>query len=81
MIISLLQRGTSIEELINKDTNQPHLLRIVDEELPTQYFIVVEQATYAEVRDFTKGIYLLLALHYVFDMQYNTRLSDLYLFF
>lgn len=77
----MLQRGTSIQELINKDTNQPHLLRLVGEDLPSQYFIAIEQVPHVEVCDLVRGIFVLLALHYVFDMEYNPRLTDLYLFF
>lgn len=66
--------------MVDKDTNQPHLLRFVDEDLPTQYFLAVEQIVHLEVSDFMKGIFLLLALHYVYDIQYHHRLKDIYLF-
>lgn len=66
---------------MDKDTNQPHLLRLVDEDLPTQYFVIVEQVVHVEVSSFIKGIFLLLTLHYyVYDIHYNPRLKDFYLF-
>lgn len=77
----MLQRGCSILELINKETNQPHLLRFVDDDLPDQYFIAVEQVQYMEVCEVVRGLFILLALHYVFDMEYHPRLRELYLFF
>ena len=43
--------------------------------------MVVEQSPLIEVQDLVKGIFVVLALHYVFNMQYNCRLCDFYLFF
>ena len=42
--------------------------------------MVVEQSPLIEVQDLVKGIFVVLALHYVFNMQYNCRLCDFYLF-
>ena len=70
-----------MSEMINRDTNQPHLLRLVDEELPTQYFVAVEQVIHMEVSCIEKGIFLLLALHYVYDMHYHPRLNGFFYFF
>ena len=67
--------------MIDSSTNQPHMIMITEEDLPTQFFIVVEQIPQIEVSHFFKGIYILLSLHYIFDMEYNPRLRDLYLFF
>ena len=79
-----MQRGRPLKEVIDKDTNQPHLVRVVavdDEELPIQYFIVIEQVVHLEVSSIVKSIFLLLAFHYVYDIQYNHRLKDLFLLF
>lgn len=65
---------------MDKDTNQPHLLRLVDEDLPTQYFIAIEQVIHVEISSIDKGIFLLISLHYVYDIQYHHRLRDFYLF-
>ena len=71
---------TPPEEVMNKDTNQPHLLRMIDNELPSQYFIATEQVIHMEVSSIDKGLFLLLGLHYVYDMQYHHRLKDFFLF-
>lgn len=73
-----LQRGTPINELLDKATNQPHLLLLSDEDLPPQYLIAVEQVVHTEVRDLDKAIYILLVLHYIYDIEYNPRLKDLF---
>lgn len=65
---------------MDKDTNQPHLLRFVDEDLPSQYFIAIEQVIHIEVNTLIKGLYTLIALHYVYDIEYNHRLKDFYMF-
>ena len=66
---------------MDRDTNQPHLLRLVGaEDLPSQYFVVVEQVVLMEVGDIMRGLYMLLALHYVFDIAYHPQLADLFLF-
>lgn len=36
---------------------------------------------HVEVSDIAKGIFILLALHYIYDIQYHPRLKDFYLFF
>ena len=66
--------------VVDKDTNQPHLLRLVDEDLPSQYFLAVEQVIHVEVNSLIKGLYTLIALHYVYDIEYNHRLKDFYMF-
>lgn len=65
---------------MDKSTNQPHICRLVDEEI-NQNFIVIEQAPIFEVQDVLKGVFVVLPLHYVFNMEYNVRLGDFYLFF
>ena len=66
--------------MVCRDTNQPHLVRLVDDDLPTQYYVVVEQSIQMEVACIMKGILLLLSLHYVYDFQYNQRVKDFYKF-
>lgn len=77
----MFQRGTPPSELVCRSTNQPHLLRLVDEDLPSQYYIAVEQSIQLEVASVMKGVLLLLALHYVYDIKYNERIKDFYKFF
>ena len=64
--------------MIDSSTNQSHMIMITEEDLPTQFLIVVEQIPQIEVSHFFKGIYILLSLHYIFDMECNPRLRDLY---
>ena len=52
--------------MIESSTNQPHMIMITEEDLPTQFFIVVEQIPQIEVSHFFKGIYILLSLHYTY---------------
>ena len=63
--------------VMDKDTNQPHLLRFIDEDLPSQYFIAIEQVIHVEVNTIVKGLYTVVVLHYV---EYNHRLKDFFLF-
>ena len=41
----------------------------------------MEQLPLLEVNNYEKGLFSVLALHYVFDMHYNARLSDFFTFF
>lgn len=66
---------------MDRDTNQPHLVRLVDEELLAQYFVAVEQIIHVEVSGIMQGMFLLLALHYVYDIEYHHRLKDFFCFF
>ena len=66
---------------MDKDTNQPHLLRFLDDDLPTQYLVVVEQSVHVETTCILKGIFIVFALHYVYDLHYHSRLSDFFDFF
>ena len=73
------QRGTPPSEVVDKKTNQPHHLRFLDDVLPTQY-LVVEQSVHVETTSILKGIFIVFALHYVYDL-YHRRLSDFYLLY
>ncbi len=77
----VFQRGTPPSELVCRFTNQSHLVRLVDEDLPSQYYIAVEQSIQLEVASVMKGVLLLLSLHYVYDIKYNERIKDLYKYF
>ncbi len=52
----------------------------MDEELSTQYFVVVEQVIHLEVSGILQGVFVLLAFHYFYDIEYHSRLRDLYFF-
>ena len=53
------QKGTSIQETVDRSTNQPQLIMLV-EELPTQLFVAMEQIPQIEVTDLLKGLFALL---------------------
>ena len=74
------QKGTSIQEIVDRNTNQPQLIMLVEEDLQTQFFVAVEQIPQIEVTDLLKGLFVLFALHYIFDLEYNPRLKDFYSF-
>ena len=43
--------------------------------------MAIEQLPEVEVDCIEKGMFVVLAMHYIFDMEYNPRLHDFYLFF
>ena len=71
----------SIDSLIDEDTNQPQLIAVIDEDLPTNYSIAVEQVVHVTTDTLLKGIFLTFAIHYIYDIAYNQKLRDFYLFF
>ena len=48
--------------MVCRDTNQPHLMRLVDDDLPTQYYVVVEQSMQMEVACIMKGYSFCLSI-------------------
>ena len=76
-----VQRGTPVCEAMDCDTNQPHVIRFVDEDLPTQYCIAVEQVVHLDVSSIVKGIFVIISLHYIYDIHYHPRVLDFLLFF
>lgn len=46
----------------------------------TQYFICVEHQLVTEINDFKTSIFLLIAVHYIFNLSYNTKAHDFFLF-
>ena len=44
------------------------------------YYIMIEQELILETRKFEEAIFLLLAVHYVFNLEYNTAVHDVLLF-
>ena len=58
-------KGTSIQEIVDRNTIQPQLIMLVEEQIPQ-----------IEVTNLLKGLFDLFALHYIFDLEYNPRLKD-----
>ena len=46
----------------------------------TQYFICIEHELITEVNDFKTSIFLLIAVHYIFNLSYNIKTHDFFLF-
>ena len=78
----VIQRGTPLTEVVDKTNNHPHILRFVDsdEDIPPQYFIVVEQDVVMESTNFTSALYHLISTHYIFNISYNVTVKDVLFF-
>ena len=44
----------------------------VDDPRSNHYYIMIEQELFQESRSFNQSLYLLLAVHYVFNLEYNS---------
>lgn len=77
-----MQRGTPPREAIDPTNNQPHIVRFIDsvENLPPLYFVAIEQQLVIECRDIDCAIFTLLAVHFVFNMEYNQKVKDIMYF-
>ena len=78
-----MQRGTPLEEAVDETNNQPHIIQFIDDadiDFSPQYFIVIEQATFIECKTMAIAIFILFAVHYVFNLEYNVRVKDFYRF-
>ena len=79
-----LQSGTAPSDCVDNSNNLPHIVKlcIVDQELPPQYFIALEQELIIECRpSLCEAVYLLLAVHYVFNVVYHPRAVYFFNFF
>ena len=50
------------------------------DDVSPQYFIVVEQELLIECKDLVDALCALLAVHYVFNIEYHPRLTDFFIF-
>lgn len=64
--------GTPHDEIIG-NSNQPMIVVMydVDESVDNRYYIMIEQQLLLDSNSFTYTLFLLLAVHYVFNLQYN----------
>lgn len=78
----LFQRGTPAKEAIDAANNQPHIVRFVDAsgDIPPSYFIAVEQELLLECRNIQSAVFLMLAVYYVFNIEYCTKVKDVLYF-
>ena len=51
----------------------------MDDILP-QYFIAVEQELLLECKNFENAVFLLMAVHYVFNIEYHPKVKDVFFF-
>ena len=51
-----------------------------DDDITPTYFISIEQELVVEYSTLKKALLCLLAVHYVFDLNYNDRVKDFFLF-
>lgn len=71
-----VQNETSVKEAPEKGNNQPHLV-IFNHDEYDQYFISIEQKLYLECKDVATAIFHQLGCHYVLNLSYHQKLSDL----
>ena len=73
--------GTPHNEIIGS-TNQPMIVLMYDCEDSSRndYFIMIEQELLLKTSHFDEAIFLLLAVHYVFDLEYDSSVYDTLLF-
>ena len=78
----LFQRGTPAKEAIDPSNNQPHIVRFVDAsgDIPPSYFIAVEQQLLLECRNIQCAVFLMLAVYYVFNIEYCVKVKDVLYF-
>ena len=74
-----MQSGTPPSELADKENNQPHIV-VIQQDDYDQYFLAIEQTLMLESRDVAAALFLLLASHYVFNLSYHSKCSDLMTF-
>ena len=74
-----LQRDTPPTEAVERGNNQPHIVVLLDDVL-TQYFVAIEQELMLESSSLPTASFLCLAAHYVFNLNYNRKAADFWLF-
>ena len=64
------------------DMNQPHIIRYIDadDEIPSNYIIVIEKQSLLQSSSLLAALFVLFAVHYVFNMEYYPKVKDFYLF-
>ena len=51
-----------------------------DDDIPSQYFIAVEQSLHMECRNIVIATFILMSMHYVFNIEYHPKIRDLLYF-
>jgi len=78
-LCTYLQNETPHKEAPEKDNNQPHLVMINHDDYD-QHFIAIERKLYMESTDLATALFHLVGCHYIFNLDYHQKLTDLMLF-
>ena len=75
-IVNIIHCGTPLTDVVDKNNNHTHILRFEnsDEDIPPQYFIVIEQDVVMECRNFTSALYYVISTH-IFNISYNVTVK------
>ena len=78
-----MQRGTPVKEAIDAQNNQPHIVRFVESasDILPNHFIAIEQELVLECRSIDSALFLLIAAHFVFNIEYNSKVKDVLYYF
>ena len=71
-----------MQEAIDSSNNHPHIVKFIDPttDMPPQFFIAVEQQLLLECKSLEKAVYVMVASHYVFNIEYHHRVKDVFIF-
>ena len=78
-----MQRGTPPEEAVDQSNNHRHIIQFfdsADSDFSPQYFIAVEQSLLVQCKTMKIALFSLLAVHYIFDIEYHYCVKDFYRF-
>ena len=69
------QQGTPAQEAVDTSNNHPHIIKFADvtSDVLPQYFVAIEQQVLIECKNLERAIFIMLAVHYVFNMEYQSR--------
>ena len=68
-------------EAVNSSNNHPHIVKFVDaSDVLPQYFIAVEQELLLQCKSLERAIFIRVAAHYVFNIEYHLKVKDVFYF-
>ena len=78
-----MQCGTPAEEAVDRFNNQPHIVRFVEAsgDILPNHFIAIEQELILQCRSIDSALHLMIAAHFIFNMEYNPKVKDVLYFF